>query len=607
MNKKGSIDDPVVFRSRFRTNLAPLIIFIGLLSLALCIGFLLPFGLDALVGESGRAVAEFIFSSPLGLLLGLATVGIAYLGVYLWSDTLVLTPTQLQHRSVPFPLAERRTIKFDEVLQVRHTMRGVLLIETAEREAVLIRVGGYEGGEARLLQELESRIDQDRLTPETRSGLWRRTNADYWSLGLSLAAVTIFLIAWGWSNFQDRGRAGIAWNVGARMSFDKEIESFTFGPKGSVWALIREGFQFDRTENYQVVQYLEGDQLSKPLLDIAKLLPGQSDKYTYPSQVLVDSNGRPWLVFRFLDQILFWEEGKWDWVEIPQLEGQGYIERFVASENAFWGVHFDELMVVEPRLLAVWKVPGFSGQPSPEYQLFESPFGGFVSAYFSTGATFISRLALSSDGLEWIEVTVREGIEHPDRRSTLLTSSLGGTVYLMSWTGAMCSDGELIVQIGKLPSRGSGWSWQSLDLYHDCDSPIQVDGFLVDTQERIWISTPEGVRVYDGVTNGDFGVNVPTEITHYTESNSGYFQGEIRQDSRGRIWSLDEGGKFLVWVDANSETLPSALPGSIAALMGAEWIPLVLQYLGILTILSILLVVRGANRFKGVGRPTSKH
>jgi hypothetical protein len=77
--------------------------------------------------------------------------------------------------------------------------------------------------------------------------------------------VTIFLIAWGWSNFQDRGRAGIAWNVGARMSFDKEIESFTFGPKGSVWALIREGFQFDRPENYQVVQYLEEDKLSKPI------------------------------------------------------------------------------------------------------------------------------------------------------------------------------------------------------------------------------------------------------------------------------------------------------------------------------------------------------
>jgi hypothetical protein len=49
------------------------------------------------------------------------------------------------------------------------------------------------------------------------------------------------------------------------MSFDKEIESFTFGPKGSVWVLIREGFQFDRTENLQVVQYLEGDQLSKPV------------------------------------------------------------------------------------------------------------------------------------------------------------------------------------------------------------------------------------------------------------------------------------------------------------------------------------------------------
>jgi hypothetical protein len=51
-----------------------------------------------------------------------------------------------QHRCIPFPLAARRAIKYDQILQLRHSMRGVIVIETVMRDSMLIRSGGYEGG-----------------------------------------------------------------------------------------------------------------------------------------------------------------------------------------------------------------------------------------------------------------------------------------------------------------------------------------------------------------------------------------------------------------------------------------------------------------------------
>lgn len=48
----------------------------------------------------------------------------------------------------------------------------------------------------------------------------------------------------------------------------------------------------------------------------AELLPAEALRYTYPSQLLVAPDNRPWLNFRFLDRILFWSDDQWEWVEI---------------------------------------------------------------------------------------------------------------------------------------------------------------------------------------------------------------------------------------------------------------------------------------------------
>jgi hypothetical protein len=496
---------------------------------------------------------------------------------------------------------DRRSIKFDQILQVRHSMRGMIVIEMTQREVMLIRVGGYEGGWVKLTQELMRRVDESRFTPESREQLWNLTNADRWSIGLSIIAMMFFLIAFGWSFFQDSGRAGIAWGMGARTGFWGDIVDFAVGGDGALWVLKRRGILLDQRESYHVVQYfdLNGEQRIWELPAMADLLPSESNRYTYPSQVLIDDLGKPWLNFRFLDQIIYLQEEHWEWLRIPSSVGQGYIEEFVISDGVFWGDQYEQLIVVEPSELAVWRVPGFSGETTAELEIFETPTGGLAMAYFSSGKTLISHLALASEGLDWIEVSNQNMTKPLERRWTMATTNTWGMPYVINWTARECSDGEVIAQIGRYTSRELGWSWDELGLSHDCEDPFEVDGFVVDTQERIWVSTTEGVRIYSDLTFLEGSVETATEKVHYTESNSGYFHGGLSQDIRGRVWSLDESGKFLVWLDGRSDSLPKPLPESIATMLGSEWIPLILQYLGIFTIMGIFFVIWEANRFKG--------
>jgi fermentation-respiration switch protein FrsA (DUF1100 family) len=118
-------------------------------------------------------------------------------------------------------------------------------------------------------------------------------------------------------------------------------------------------------------------------------------RYTYPSQLLVAIDNRPWLNLRFLDRSLFWGD----------------------------------------------------------------------------------------DQREWVEIVGQAGVEQPDRNSTLLTTSLWGTPYVLSWAANGCTDGGQVAQVGRLTSSESGWEWQELQLSNQCDVPSGVAGFLVDAQE----------------------------------------------------------------------------------------------------------------------------
>jgi hypothetical protein len=198
--------------------------------------------------------------------------------------------------------------------------------------------------------------------------------------------------------------------------------------------------------------------------------------------------------------------------------------------------------------------------------------------------------------LEWVEIIGHAGVEQTDRNSKLLTTSPWGTPYVLSWAGTGCTDGGQVAHVGRLRSRESGWEWQALQLSNQCDVPSGVVGFLVDAQERIWIARLGVVSVYSGLSFSDRNIEGVAESARYTEKNSGYFAGELLQDPKGRLWSLDQNGKILVWLDGTVETLPKPLPEPLASLLASDWIPLILQYLGILSIFGILFFVWEANR-----------
>ena len=161
-----------------------------------------------------------------------------------------------------------------------------------------------------------------------------------------------------------------------------------------------------------------------------------------------------------------------------------------------------------------------------------------------------------------------------------------------------------MAHVGRRTSSESGWEWQDLQLSNQCDEPSGVVGFLVDAQERIWIARLGAVSVYSGLSFGDRSAERVLESARYTETNSGYFAGELLQDPMGRLWSLDQSGKILVWLDGTVEALPKPLPEPLASLLAADWIPLILQYLGILSIFGILFFVWEVNRYKG-GKPST--
>jgi hypothetical protein len=110
--------------------------------------------------------------------------------------------------------------------------------------------------------------------------------------------------------------------------------------------------------------------------------------------------------------------------------------------------------------------------------------------------------------------------------------------------------------------------------------------------------------VYSGLSFSEHSAEGVLESARYTETNSGYFAGEFQQDPKGRLWSLDQSGKILVWLDGTAETVPKPLPEPLASLLASDWIPLILQYLGILSIFGILFFDWEANRYKGGKPPT---
>lgn len=594
-----------MFRSKYRTSLTPLALLIVVMLLALCVGFVLPFGLTALREGDGTGFSLFLISSPLGIILGMGAVSVLYAVAYLWYETLIFDRDELRHRTLPLPFVDSKPVKYDQIGTVRQSMRGVVVIEARQGRSMILRLGGYEGGWVELVEELQRRVGKGRLPASTLGALWERTSADRWSLGLTILVVVLFSAALGMAYFQDFGRAGIAWDVAASVGYGKEILSYAIAEDGSVWLLEREGIPFSDSERYRLVHQSNGEWSVEDLPSMSDLLPMERERYTYPSQVLIDDGGIPWVNFRFLDRILHSVDDGWEWLRIPSSVSQGYVDEFIPSDGAFWGRHQDQVVVVEPAESGVWSIPSFDADPQPELELFRTPLGGLAMTYFPSGRGFISRLSLAPGGLGWEEVELwDEAMQQRDegivleREKTLATSSVWGTLYLLVWTGGGCSQGEKGIMIGASVDSGR-WEWAELTLPQGCGDPLALEGLVVDPHGRAWVAEPQGLWIFGDL---DFRVGDPgggSLMGHYTEENSGYYHGELQIDEDGQIWSLDEGGRMLVGLDGVSDPLPRPMPEGIANILGSDWLPLIFEYLGVAALAGILAVLWNANRYRG--------
>jgi hypothetical protein len=603
----GDHEEKRVFRSKYRTSLTPLTILLAILLLSICVGFVLPFGLTAWRQRGGPGFSLFLVNSPLGVLLGLAVASILYAVAYLWYEALVFDQDELRHRALPFPFIDRKPIRYDQISTVRQSMRGVLVIETTQGQSMVIRLGGYEGGWVELIGELRRRVAPGRLTDRTLETLWERTSADHWSLDLMILAAGLFAVALGLTYYQDRGRAGIAWNVAASTGYGAEIVDYALAEDGSVWLLEREGIPLSESERYSLVQQHGGEEKVWELPSILDLLPMAEERYTYPNQVLIDRSGHPWLNFRFLDRVLYFSETGWEWLQIPSSVRQGYIDNFIPSGGAFWGRQGDQLVVVEPMELGVWHIPGFEEEPLPKVELYKTVAGGLAMAFFPTGRAFISRLALAPEGLAWEEVKLwgdgkpQVGRTRIESGKTLATTSIWGTLYLLTWTEGGCFQGAMSVLVGASFAL-DGWAWAEVEVAHDCESAFALNGAVVDPHGRVWIAASQGLSVFAGLDFQRDGIGKGSLMESYTEVNSGYFPGDLGADEGGRVWSLDEEGRMLVWVDSRLDQLPSPMPAVLANLLGSDWMPLVLEYLGGVALLGILAVLWNANGYKGASK-----
>lgn len=50
--QKYAMENEIIFRSRFRTHIAPRAVFVALMGISLCVGILIPFGVQPLQVES---------------------------------------------------------------------------------------------------------------------------------------------------------------------------------------------------------------------------------------------------------------------------------------------------------------------------------------------------------------------------------------------------------------------------------------------------------------------------------------------------------------------------------------------------------------------------
>ncbi len=498
---------------------------------------------------------------PLLIIAGLFSLLVAeyiYLGLYYRSYSLEFGETHLQTRSLYLPFRRHLRCAYSDIIAIqRGNMRGIMRVITQGGKVFFLPAASFDGGAARVVEELSRRIPSEYMPEDILASLLRYTWKD--QLTFALVALTIILsLVFYFPIFGiDILRSHIAWKPVARLGIFANVTASALASDGSPWIVIR---TFPREDYYAwhlTTTGIEKWALPSDAKDWGKLSP---------SSIARDHAGRPWIIFH--DRILYWDGNTWQTFFNPSQDF--FPDPMVAKQTWEWAMNNDVRWVDHDALMyEIDLSTGLSHAiPWPDSAI----QAGFSKIDIHALSNNDLLVLFKKDDEHWLYRLTRDGwqepgylIQYPVSGTQTLdfTQDSSGEIWVLSY------DSQSTYSIGNLESSTSIWNWHLMPM----DETGKDDWFLtleVDAYGRLWLA---GLAAPDDFNNRDdmiavFGLTPNgklDEIIRYTNKNSNFQNGssKLRLGIDGRIWSLDGNS---VWMNSNSLVLPKPLPHWLASI-----------------------------------------
>lgn len=499
--------------------------------------------------------------------------------------------TGVAFKIIPHPIVRPFHFTYSDIARVtRGNFRGVLALVPRTGQPRFFTAEAFEGGAVRLLAELERRLGAEKIDPDLVERIRayapgeRRYMTIMWtSIGLMFAFMIPYFYSWMGHEWV---RGQVAWQtVGSDQLFGS-VQAFTIDSTGTPWAIRHE---FNR-ESAQLERFADdGTQTWEVPLSESSL-----NGYRFPPEELaIDALGRPWVSYRYRDQLRFWNGAEWEVVVFP--DGHTEVDSLLyltAADDNLWATvtltntEEEVLLRIDPLTLAVSNV----ALPEAAQQADLRQWGLQVSPADDL------LIYLKNSEQRWIYLYRQGAWQAPGYQLPLtaeddvagFTLDASGQLWVLVQHNRFAENETFLV--GRHDPATGAWSWTHLP--NCCGSGVFFHTLEIDQRGRLWV-TGEARRV-----NGRFDYDylaafepvwdgLAREQVRYSDKNSNYQSGrlstELRQSADGYLWTAN---RTLVQLDARAAELPRPLP---------EWTITLFDYPGKLVWMVLFIIVQFFN------------
>lgn len=469
-------------------------------------------------------------------------------------------------------------VAYDDVVRIGRRTRGQLVIEQADGKDFILGPKAYEGGSEAIFSELRRRIPADKFDEDIEKVLYQKTGREWRGAALSFAGVALIM---GYSFFDalvERAGKDLAWTTEVEVNFRTEsIEDFDFDQDGSLWLLVRDSSgEYNDPQSYQVRHIISTGAETLQFPSTETLFPEGPPEFgpSYPQNIRLSGNNQLMVYFFLIDSQMVWTGREWMWEE-PR-----GITSFLQSQLAGPNREYWEKIIESRAVQAINPSTGDVEEISLGEEIGEWTFGSVGFAYgwrvvrLHAPDEQIYVLAYQNDPSEgmWTKVEMggRSLVEYLDLRA--YAPGPAGEIYVLVRQSPACENDLISFTVGRLKNGSEmQWIWRTLQFPQVCKYAIDPDEFIVDVRARIWIDGTNKVVAYDPSVF-DKPQAGPEDLIIYTEKNSGYYSSlRLRLRPDGRLWSLDNSGEALVWLDPDVDNLEEPLPGWVNQAADSIW------------------------------------